>query len=369
MQDQTLSGIRILDLTWFIAGPYCSKMFADYGADVLKIERPPQGDPARSMGPFYKDDPHPEKSLLFSHLNTNKRSVLLDLKSKKGRELIKSWIKESDILVESFRPGVMERLGLDYNVLREINPHLVMTSISNFGRSGPYRDFKVSELVLNGIGADMYSSGLPGRHPLKLAGNCLQYQVGHMAAVATLAAYWHRMKTGLGQHIDISMQEVLATDTDHKSTNLLTFAYSGQTIMTEVLGRFDPREGNSTICPTGVYPCRDGFVRAAGGIIYWERFLKLFPQFEHFEWPEDILDVDNNKPEVDAAWYEWCSDRTKNEIMEICQGVKYFGMAINTPLECVNSPQLKERGFWVEIEHPVTGKPIITPEPGLRPKK
>jgi len=363
MHEQTLSGIRILDLTWVIAGPYCAKIFADYGADVLKIERPPNGDHARRIGPFYEDDHHPEKSLLFSHLNTNKRGVLLDLKSKKGSELLKSWIKEADILVESFRPGVMERLGLSYNVLKDINPGLIMTSISNFGQTGPYRDFKVSELVLNGIGADMYSFGLPGRHPLKLAGNCQQYQVGHMAAVATLAAYWTRTKTGLGQHIDISMQEVLAADTDHKSTNLLTFAYSGKTVITDVLGRFDPREATATIMPTGVFPCQDGYVRTAGGLVFWERFLNLFPQFEHFKWPGDIQDLENNKPEVDAVWYEWCSERTKNEIMEICQGVKYFGMAINTPMECVHSPQLKERGFWVEIEHPVTGKQLYPGDP------
>ena len=227
MAEQTLSNVKVLDLTWHIAGPFCTKLFADFGADVVKIERPVRGDPARSTGPFMGDDSHPEKSLLFSNLNLNKRGITLDLKTDSGRESVKGLVKEADILVESFSPGVMKRLGLDYGTLKEINPKLIMTSISNFGQYGPYRDFKVSELVLSGIGADMYSCGNPGRHPLKLGGNCLQYLVGHMAAVATMAAYWHMLQNSVGQYLDISMQEVLAVDTNHKSTNLVSFAYSG----------------------------------------------------------------------------------------------------------------------------------------------
>jgi crotonobetainyl-CoA:carnitine CoA-transferase CaiB-like acyl-CoA transferase len=363
MTEQTLSNVKVLDLTWYIGGPFCTKLFADFGADVVKIERVPEGDPARKIGPFLQDDPHPEKGLLFSNLNLNKRGITLDLTTDSGKEAFQDLVKDADILVESFSPGVMKRLGLDYEILKEINPKLIMTSISNFGQSGPYRDFKVSELVLSGLGADMYSCGNPGRHPLKLGGNCLQYQVGHMAAVATIAAYWYRLQNGVGQYLDISMQEVLATDTNHKMTNLLSFAYSGMALTTAVLGRFDPSEATTAITPTGVYPCKDGFVRAQGGLIYWDRFLKLFPEFEKFAFPEDVLDVDNYQPEVDAVWYEWCADRTKQEIMEACQSVKYFGTAINTPKDCINDPQFKERGFWVEAEHPVTGKQIYPGDP------
>ena len=267
MPDQTLSGITVVDLTWYIAGPYCTKLLADYGAEVLKIERPPDGDPARRMGPFWGDDPHPEKSLLFSHLNLNKKGILLDLKADSGRKTVETLVRDADILVENFSPGVMERLGLGYDRLRQVNPGLVMTSISNFGQTGPYRDFLASELVLAGIGHDMYSTGIPGRPPLKLGGNCLQHQAGHMAAVATLAAYWHKQSGGgAGQHVDVSIQEVLAADTDHKTTNLVAFAYSGMSMTLGVVGRQDPREISSDITPSGVYPCKDGFVRAAGGL-------------------------------------------------------------------------------------------------------
>ena len=138
-------------------------------------------------------------------------------------------------------------------------------------------------------------------------------------------------KPGEGQVIDISMQEVLATDADHKTVGLISWAYSGTAITANVVGRSDPRELASDITPTGVYPCKDGYVRTAGGIVFWDRFLKLFPQFEHLKWPEDIVDIDN-KPEVDAAWFEWCSERTRMELVEACQNVKYFCTAINTPL-------------------------------------
>ncbi len=358
MSEQTLSGLKVVDLTWYIAGPYCTRLLADYGADVIKIEKPPEGDPARKIGPFLKDDPHPEKSLIFSHLNLNKKGITLDLKTDAGKSAVEELVAEADILVESFSPGVMERLGLDYNRLKTIKPDLVMTSLSNFGQTGPYRDFKVSELVLSGIGHDQYSCGNPGRYPLKQGGNCMQYQAGHMAAVATLAACWVQQTKGMGQHIDISMQEALSADTDHKTTNLVSFAYSGMSMTQGVMGRQDPRQLGSDIMPSGVYPCKDGFVRVASLFPFWPRFVKLFPELgEMFSFPDEVLDL-NNKGIVDALWYEWCANRTKNEIMEACQAVKYFGMAINTPKDAIMSPQFNERGFWVEVEHPVTGKQI-----------
>src|SRR4030042_4317081 len=131
MTDQTLSDIKVLDLSWYIAGPFCTKLLADFGADIIKVERPLTGDPTRSTEPFLNDDPDPEKSLLFSNLNLNKRSLTLDLKSAPGQEAFKALIRDTDILVESFSPGVMKRLGLDYEVLRSINPKLIMTSLSN----------------------------------------------------------------------------------------------------------------------------------------------------------------------------------------------------------------------------------------------
>ena len=191
----------------------------------------------------------------------------------------------------------------------------------------------------------------------------MQYQAGHMAATATLAAYYVRLNGGPGQYLDISMQEVLASDTNHKMTNLLCFSYSGMALTNEVLGRFDTSEVTSNIMPTGIFPCKDGLVRTQGGLPYWERFVKLFPEFEKFSWPEDVLDVENNKPEVDVAWYEWCAERTKQEIMEACQAVKFWGVAVNTPKDSIIDPHLRSRNFWVEADHPVTGRQIYPGDP------
>src|SRR4030042_465320 len=182
MAEQPLSDVRVRDLSWHIAGPACTKFFADYGAEVVKVESPDGGDPSRRLGPFYKDDPHPEKSGLFLFLNTNKRSITLNLKSATGKKIFKELVKHVDILVENFSPHVMPGLGLDYEALEKINPGLVMTSISNFGQTGPYRDFKASELIIYGIGGAMCSTGVGDCEPVKKGMNVMQHQGGAIAA-------------------------------------------------------------------------------------------------------------------------------------------------------------------------------------------
>ena len=151
--SQPLSGLRVVDLTQGIAGPYCTKLLADHGADVIKIERPGDGDYARAMGPFPDDAPHPEKSGVFLSLNTNKRGITLDLRTTEGVEAVKELVKGADVLVESFKPGAMERFGLGYDTLSKINPNLLMTALSNFGQTGPYRDYLSSEITLYAMGA------------------------------------------------------------------------------------------------------------------------------------------------------------------------------------------------------------------------
>ncbi len=158
MAPSALHGVKVLDLTHHIAGPYCTKLLADFGAQVIKIERP-GGDPARNMPPFFHDERHPEKSLPFLYLNTAKRSVTLNLKSTRGIHILRELAKDADILVENFSPRVMPSLGLDFPTLRELNPALVMVSISNFGQSGPYRDYKATDMVKYALGGLMYIFG------------------------------------------------------------------------------------------------------------------------------------------------------------------------------------------------------------------
>ena len=161
MRNGALTGLKILDFTHYVAGPYCTKLLADYGADVIKVE-PPAGDGARRVGPFPDDVPHPEKSGLFLHLNTNKRGIVIDLKRPNAGAIVPRLALWADIVVENFRPGVAERLGIGYETLAAINPQLIYTSISNFGQTGPYRDYRGSEIVFYGMGGEMHSTR-PGR--------------------------------------------------------------------------------------------------------------------------------------------------------------------------------------------------------------
>ena len=224
MQDRALQGVRILDLTQHVAGPYCTKLLADFGAEVIKVERP-QGDPARSLPPFASDEPHQERSLLFAYLNTNKKSITLDLKTATGKSLLHRLLADTDVLVENFAPRVMPSLGLDYDSLSAINPSLVMVSISNFGQTGPYRDYKAADIVHYALGGLMYIFGSADREPLKHALRQTQFKAGTNAATAALIGWYHQQFTGEGQRIDISIQECVASAL-RDTTSLYTYAGS-----------------------------------------------------------------------------------------------------------------------------------------------
>ena len=265
---QPLDGVRVVDLSQGISGPYCTKLLADFGADVIKVEKPGTGDYARQMGPFPGDVPHDEKSGLFLHLNTNKRSIVVDLKSDGGVELVKELVRGADVLVENFRPGVMEGLGLDYATLEKINPNLVMTSISNFGQTGPYRDYLASELTLFGMGNRMHSLGLPEKYPIRLGASHVQYQAGNVGAMTTLFALQGRDHKEMGgQHIDISIFETQTGSFNMRMPSLLQYAYTGE--------RGKRLGGMRMGYPSGVYPCLDGNVLMTGGGGFWPRTVAM----------------------------------------------------------------------------------------------
>ena len=166
---QALDDVVVLDLTHHVAGPYATKLMADYGADVIKIERPGSGDIARSFGPFQGGDPDPEKSGLFFFLNTNKRSVALDMKSVDGKAALTALMMRADLVVESFAPGVVDRMGFGWEALHALKPDLSLVSVSNFGQTGPYRDYRLTEVSLYGFAGEMYSMGMTDREPTKMA--------------------------------------------------------------------------------------------------------------------------------------------------------------------------------------------------------
>jgi crotonobetainyl-CoA:carnitine CoA-transferase CaiB-like acyl-CoA transferase len=351
--EQVLSGIRILDLTWYIAGPYCTKLLADYGADVIKVERPGDGDPARRLGPFLNDQPNPEKSGLFLHLNTNKKGITLDLKTNAGKKILKELVKNADILVESFSPRVMPSLGLHYEVLKEINPRLVMTSISNFGQTGPYRDFKGSELIFQGFGGYMYLIGTSDREPVKKAANVIQYQIGVIASVATMVAFYGAQVRGYGEHVDVDGVREELTSIDGKIYMMTAYQYTGHV--------HRRKEIESPL----IRVCKDGyvFIVTAGpttGALFFPaiaRMLKLTPaEIEEWGRPE-ILDDPVKAREFDQRFLEpWLLQRNMMEIVEEAQSAGVMSTPYNTPGTLLSDPHFKARSYWKEIDHPVAGR-------------
>ena len=203
-------GLKVVEWGNLVSAPYCAKLFADLGAEVMKIERPDIGDEARQHGPFPEDIPNQEKSGLFLSLNTNKLGITLNLESEKGKDILKRLLKDADVFVENNPPQLMVELGFDYNSLSGINPRLIMASITPFGQTGPYRDYKAYELNCSAAGGVLVGVGYPDREPLKLPLSQGSYQAGASAATAIMIALLARDKINEGQYIDISEAEVWA---------------------------------------------------------------------------------------------------------------------------------------------------------------
>jgi crotonobetainyl-CoA:carnitine CoA-transferase CaiB-like acyl-CoA transferase len=349
--DAVLSGVRVIDLTWHIAGPFCTKLLADYGADVIKVERPGSGDPSRGYGPFPGDRPDPEQSGHFLHLNTNKRGITLDLKRAAGREILRALVRDANLLVESFSPRVMPSLGLGYAELAAINPRLVYVSISNFGQTGPYRDYRSSDLITYAMGGPMFPTGVIGREPVKLGPRLMEYQAGHMAAAATLGALFGAEASGAGQQVDVSIMETQLGGVDRRIVNLLGYQYTG-----EVAGRDELILG---VLPLGSYPCKDGYVFLTIFPNFWKGFTEMVGQPElqsdpRFTEPGALFNPER-RADIDLIIYPWLGERTRAEVQAAAQAAHVPGTAIQTAADLLEDPHLEARAFWTQIAHPVAG--------------
>jgi crotonobetainyl-CoA:carnitine CoA-transferase CaiB-like acyl-CoA transferase len=339
-----LEGVKVLDLTHYIAGPYCTKLLADFGADVTKVERR-SGDPARRMGPFYRDEAHPEKSLLFLYLNTNKRSVTLNLKSASGLEILKKLVQEADLLVENFSPRVMPCLGLDYKALQEINPSLVMVSISNFGQTGPYRDYQATEIVEYALGGLMAIFGAYDREPLKHALHQAQFKAGTNAASAALIALYHQHTTGQGRHVDVSIQESMASALRDVVSN---YTYAG------AIRRRQPNHSGDL---TRIRKVSDGYVLPN---VYAGVEWKLVADFlgapelmdEKFATPSARL---ANAEELGQILDQHFGTQKKFEMFYAAHKLRFTYGVVQSPDEVLDNPQYAARGYFVDVRHPAVG--------------
>ena len=353
MPPQALDDLLVLDLTHYVAGPYCTKRLADFGARVIKIEPPLHGEPGRRLGPFPNDTPHPEQSGLFLHLNTNKENVTLNLKRLRARQLFFKLLERADIVVENFRPGVMRQLQLDYPLLRRVKPDVVMTSISNFGQTGPYRDWRAQDLTLYAMGGEMYSSGATDREPLKQAPGLTLFQGGSVAATATMIGVFSARRHRIGQHLDISLFETQAGSMDRRLTSLVAYQYNGANPKPE-----DPIPVG--IMPSGVYPCKDGFVDIRVNFRWWDRLVAMMDMPElnedpRFNTEEARFNIANREAFL-TLFETWLMGHTRQELMRIAQQFRIPGTAINLPGEVLDDPHFTERGAFVDVDHPVAGR-------------
>ncbi|MCX5998787.1 MAG: CoA transferase, partial [Chloroflexi bacterium] len=253
MSQSLLSPYRALDLT-DEKGFLCGRILGDFGVDVIKVE-PPGGDPSRRIGPFYHDIPDPEKSLTWFAYNANKRGITLNIETADGRELFKGLVKGSDFVIESFPPGHLDTLGLGYETLMSINPRLILTSITPFGQTGPWKDFQGSDIALWALSSYMYVTGDEDRPPVWLGYPQSYLHAGLEAAAATLVAHYHRQLTGEGQWVDVSAQEALMVISlqNQQSWNLARFSPKRS-------GAYQQRSGVKWTYQHRLWPCKDGFV-------------------------------------------------------------------------------------------------------------
>ncbi|MDR9458951.1 MAG: CoA transferase [Dehalococcoidia bacterium] len=345
MPDQALSRLVVLDLAENISGPYCTKLFADYGAEVIKVEKPPLGDPSRCAGPFPNDQPDIEKSGLFLFLNTGKKSITLNLESEDGSQIFKRLVKRADILVENFRPGVMASLGLDYEVLAEINPALIMTSISYFGQWGPYRDWDSSDIVAQAMGGLMGLTGEADREPLKLPLSQAEFQAGLNAAVATLSALYLRDETGDGQYIDVSLQEAVASILE---ASLTMYHYSG--FIRERTG-----SRHHLQCPSRVMPAKDRLMHVQAGA-NWDHFSAFLEEPRLMEPRFASILRYNYADEVEELIQRRLEKRDSMELFVSGQEWRIpFALVLQID-ELMGDPQHEARGFFQQIDHPMAGR-------------
>ena len=346
MLPAALDDIKILDISQGISGSYCSKLLADFGAEVIKVE-PLGGEQLRTMGPFFDDDPNPEKSLIHIVLNNNKKGITLNLETTSGARMFKKLVAQVDVVVENYHPGYLKSLGLSFEDLEKVNPKIVMTSITGFGQSGPYSDYKSEDIVAYAMGGVMAFSGTKDREPLKHGGFQSQYEAGLNAALSTGFALFGRDFDGKSQHVDVSVQEVVNASL---VMNQPLFPFSGA-----VQGRRNPK---GTMY-TQIMPCADGyFVSQTGARATLDDQVRFYgkPELAEERFANPVQRLDHGE-EFDSILLVATKGRTMKEMFKTAseEFQMLFGIS-QTPEDLSSCPQLESRNFYQEIDHPVIGK-------------
>jgi crotonobetainyl-CoA:carnitine CoA-transferase CaiB-like acyl-CoA transferase len=373
MGRSALAGLRVLECGEMVAAAYATKLLADLGAEVIKVE-PPQGDAARRSGPFPNRTPHPERSGLYLYLNTNKRSITLDLAQPRGRAVLDRLAARADLLVHNLPPTTMDAYGLTYDALASHNPRLVMTSITPFGLSGPRRDWAATNLTLWNAGGIAYLNGSPDAEdlpPLAPFGPQAEYQGALNGVIASLGALFARVRTGRGQHVVVSIQESLAAILE------LTFEYW------PYMGLIASRLGRKPIQPLDFLECQDGWIFICCVEEHqWQEFVRMIgsPEWAELEIFADRLSRGANWDALKIFLQEWAGEQRVGDVYHAAQKRRIPFAPVSTMGDLLASDHLKARGFFAVLEPPgsapmtVPGAPykfsatpwaIRRPAPGL----
>jgi len=368
--DSMLSPYRVLDLT-DEKGLLCGKILGDMGADVIKVEKP-CGDPARSIGPFYHDEPHPEKSLFWFALNTSKRGITLNIETTDGKELFQRLVKTADLVIESFQPGHLDRLGLGYSELEKVNPGVILVSITGFGQTGPYKDWKTADIVAWAMGGEMLVWGDANHPPMRMSHHPQSYMhAGADGVIGALNALYQRSISGEGQQVDISIFEsVIEVDT----TNRIS-AWQGRKQVARRGGE-GRAGGPANHVARRMYRCKDGWVSWS-----YRANPAVYPSKPLVKWLEDegvstpyVSNFDFTRPDfAQIPQEEWDQfeeptakffmTKTKAELLD--GAVKYGVMLypVSTTADMMGNPQLIARDFWKEVPHAELKDTITYPGP------
>jgi formyl-CoA transferase len=351
MMSTALEGMRILDMTQDEAGTSCTQMLAWLGAEVVKVE-PPSGDPGRAIFGARVAD-----SQYFLNYNSNKRSIVLDLKTARGRELLLDLVPRFNVFVENYGPGVLENLDLGYDVLRQHNPSIIMARIKGYGLSGPYARYKCFDPLAQAAAGAFSVTGAPGEPPVKPGPTMADSGTGMQAALAISAAWAQRLRTGEGQLIEVSMQEVMTM-------------FMRTTGVNDWAQRPVRRRGHKAGAPSGMYPCAPGgendyLYMLVATTRMWDQLCTAIGRDDLLTDPRFETERLRHKhaDELDAEISTWTRQHTKFEAMRILCEAGVAASAIFDTMDVFNDPHLAERGFIEQVEHPVEGTLTLMKSP------
>jgi crotonobetainyl-CoA:carnitine CoA-transferase CaiB-like acyl-CoA transferase len=341
-ESTLLNGVSVLDLADEKAS-FCTKLLAEMGARVIKVEKP-GGDPARRAGPYFRKTRQPAQSLSFCYNNTNKQSITLNLEHPKGREIFKRLVKRSDVVVETWRPDKSAKTGLGFDGLSQINSQIIVASVTGFGQCGPKKNYKTCDLVASALGGQMSVCGSPDSYPLKHYGLQSYLTASLFAAVAILIALRQRRVTGKGEHIDISLQETVLSSIEHI---ILQYFYNGV-----VPGRQGRLHWNHLFY---IFPCKDGFIQMTIAeqwetLVEWMDSEGLAGDLTDEKWRDNEYRL-NHLNHIIAVLTKWTKTHTQDELFKLGQLMRFPWAPVQSPKDILRCPQLEARGYFKDVRH------------------